>query len=316
MISRAKAVRIAAVLTLALLVALPVSSAYLSDDIDMTEHVEERSCYCHGPLPTEDVAIVIDVPTEVAYTPDNRTVEVSIGVLGTPENLTGFGLFLNQSKIDGSVVWTKRFSNGTIDVGDGVVEGVIRVNGTRMWTVDEMTSPWFNVSFIPGQTDQDIVLGVTGMRSDNNGNETGDVWNVGEVTIKVRKQRLVMLSVGVSNEEGISVSEVLVDFYMDGDYLGNDTVAFIGGRGTENASIEWDATFEKEGEHTLRAVIDPLGHVTEVDKSNNEVTRTVWLGGPPEPEDLTVYYGLGSIVVGLVVIVTVFWFWRRRQYRF
>ncbi|NIS12861.1 MAG: hypothetical protein GWN18_12450, partial [Thermoplasmata archaeon] len=123
-ISRGNAIRAAAVLMLVAMMALPVTSAYLNENIDMTDHVVEQSCYCHGPLPVPEVDIVIDVPTQVAYTPDNRTVEVSIGVLGTPENLTGFGLFLNASEDDSGVRWTKRFSNGTIDVGDGTIQGI------------------------------------------------------------------------------------------------------------------------------------------------------------------------------------------------
>ncbi len=315
-ISRSKVVRLASVLILALMIALPLSSAYLNESIDMTEYVEQGTCYCHGALPVPDVDIVIDVPLQVPYTPENDTVRVGIGILGQPENLTAFGLFLNASEDDSGVEWTKRFSNDTVDLADGTTRGIIRVNKTSLWTVGEVTYPWFNVTFVPGQVDQDIVLTITGMKADGNENETGDHWNLGDVTIKVRRQRLVTLSVGVTNLNDIGSSEVLVDFYMDGEYLGNSTVGRIPGEATENATFEWDATFEKEGAHKLRAVIDPFGHVTETDISNNEITRTIWLGGPPEEEDLTLYYGLGSMVVGVVIIVTVFWYWRRRQYRF
>lgn len=315
-ISRGKTMRLATVLMLALLVVLPVSSAYLNENIDMTEYVEEGTCYCHGPLPTPEVDIVIDVPLNVPYTPENDTVKVGIGILGLPENLTAFGLFLNASEDDEGVEWTKEFSNDTVNWADGNAKGVIRVNGTSMWTIGDITYPWFNVTFVPGQVDQNIVLTVTGMRADGNDNDTGDFWNVDEVTIKVRRQRLVTLSVGVTNQNEIAASNVLVDFYMDGEYLGNSTVGNIPPSTTENATLAWDATFEKDGAHKLRAVIDPFGHITETDTSNNEITRTIWLGGPPEADDLTLYYGLGSMVVGVVVIVTVFWFWRRRQYRF
>ena len=316
LISRGKVVRLASVLILALMVALPLSSAYLNESIDMTEYVEEGTCYCHGPLPVPEVDIVIDVPLQVPFTPKNDTVRVGIGILGKPENLTAFGLFLNASEDDRDVKWTKRFSNDTVNWADGTTRGIIRVNKTSLWTVGEVTYPWFNVTFVPGQVDQEIVLTVTGMRADGNENETGDYWNLGDVTITVRKQRVVTLSVGVTNLNDIGSSEVLVDFYMDGEYLGNSSVARIPGKATENVTYEWDATFEKEGAHKLHAVIDPFGHVTETDISNNEVTRTIWLGGPPEEEDLTLYYGLGSVVVGVVVIVTVLWYWRRRQYRF
>ncbi|UCC94088.1 MAG: hypothetical protein JSW25_05360 [Thermoplasmata archaeon] len=315
-ISRGKAARLAAVLLLALLVAFPISSAYLNPAHDMTDYAEEKTCYCHGADPTSDVSIVIDVEQEVAYTPDNRSVDVAVGVFGEPTNLTGFGLFLNASEDDSGVRWTPRFSNGTVDVPDGEILDIIRVNQTSVWTVGPVTSEWFNLSFKPGNTDQDIVLSVVGMRADNSGDETGDLWNVAEMTITVRRQRMVNLTVGVTNLEEVSAASVLVDFYIDGEYIGNDTITNLGGGVTENASVAWDATFYKDGKYKLRAVIDPDGHITELDKDNNEVTRTIWLGGPPEEDDLTLYYGLGSMAVGAVIIVTVFWFWRRRQYRF
>jgi hypothetical protein len=316
MVPRGRTMRLVSVLMLALLVALPLSSAYLNESINMKEYVEDGTCYCHGAIPAPDVNIVIDVPEKVAYTPDNDTVDVSIGILGEPDNLTAFGLFLNASKDASDVKWTKAFSNDTKSWTDATTRGVIEVNGTSLWTTGPVTSPWFNVSFVPGQTDQKIVLTVTGMRADENGNETGDYWNVGQVTITVREQRLVSLSVGITNRDVVDAISVLVDFYMDGEYIGNNTVGTIPGGATENATVDWDATFEEEGAHKLRAVIDPEGHITESDKSDNEVVQTIWLGGPPEETDYTLYYGLGSMAVGVVVIVVAFWFWRRRQYRF
>ena len=315
-ISEKKAVRLVAVLMLALLVALPVSSAYLNVDIDMTEHVQERSCYCHGAEPEANVDIEIVVPLQVPFTPSNDSVRVNVGILGEVHNLTGFGLFLNASEDASGVRWTKEFSNDTVDESNGEIAGLIKVNQTSIWTIGDIRDPWFNLSFIPGQTDQDIVLSVTGMRADESGNESGDYWNVAERTIKVRRQRMVNLTVGVTNNENVIVSEVLVDFYIDGDLIGNNTVRNIPPLAAANATMQWDATFKKDGKHTLRADIDPDGLVTETDKSNNEVTRTIWLGGPPEEEDLTLYYGLGSMTVGMVIIMAIFWFWRRRQYRF
>jgi hypothetical protein len=313
---RGKTARLAAVLLLALLVALPISSAYLNPAHDMTEYSEDKTCYCHGAEPTADVGISIDVDQEVAYTPTNDTVNVAVSVVGEPTNLTGFGLFLNASEDSTGVRWTPRFSNETLDVGDGEVLDIIRVNQTSMWTVGRMASPWFNVSFRPGLADQDIILSVTGMRGDNSSDETGDPWNVAEVMITVRKQRLVNLTVGVTNNENVAASRVLVDFYVDNEYIGNTTIANIGAGATENATVAWDATFEKEGKHQLRAVIDPSDRITEIDKGNNEVTRTIYLGDPPEAEDLSLYYSLATVAAGAVIVAAVFWFWRRRQYRF
>ena len=317
--SRTKVVRLVAVLILGLLVALPISSAYLNPDIIMSEYAIEKSCYCHNPLPDTDVDIVIDVPLEVAYTPSNDSVAVEIGILGQPEDLTGFGVFLNGSETSDGVRWTRQFSNDTLEIADGEVAGIIRVNDTdltTLWTVGEVTHPWFNLSFIPGLTDQDIVLSVAGMRADGSGNESGDLWNAGEVTITVRKQRLVNLTVGVTNLETVSMQSVVVDFYMDNEYIGNSTTSELPAGGTENATFQWDATYEKDGKHIMRAVIDPEGLITETDKSNNEVTRDIWLGGPPEETDLSLYYNLGGFAVAVVIVVAVLFLWRRRQYRF
>lgn len=316
MISKGKAMRLTAVLMLALLVALPVSSAYLNENLNMTEHVEEKSCYCHGTEPSIGVDIVIDAPTEVAYTDTNTSVKVGVGILGEPPNLTGFGLFLNASETDDGVKWTKYFSNDTVEHDDAASRGILRVNTTSIWTVGKVTSKWFNLTFIPGQTDQDLVLSVTGMRANDNENETGDSWNIAEQTITVREQRFINLTVAVTNDNDINVNEVDVEFYIDDEFIGVGKTPGIEAQSSQNATVQWDVTFKKDGKYKLRAVIDPEGLITEIDKDNNEVTRVIWLGGPPEETSLQVYYGLGGIVVVIIVISVVFWYWRRRQYRF
>jgi len=313
-ISRTSAMRAAAVLMLAMMVVLPVSSAYLSSSSDLTDNVREGSCYCHQALPDDNVTIMLDVPSQVAYTPANDTVRVGVGVLGEPNNLTAFGLFLNASETAKDVKWTRRFSNDSIDRANAV--DLIKVNTTSLWTIGKITEPWFNLTFIPGQADQTLTLTVAGMRADDSGDETGDLWNLATATIEVRKQRLLNLTVGVTNQGAISVSDVLVDFYIDDEYVGNDTIGNIAPKGTENATVEWDVTFKKDGKYKLRAVIDPLGSVTETDGSNNEVTRDIWLGGPPEEPDYAAYYSLGGLAIGVVVVIAIYWFWRRRQYKF
>lgn len=313
-VSRTAAVRGAAVLMLAVMVLLPASSAYLSSSFDLTDHVREGSCYCHTALPDANVTIVLDVPSQVAYTPSNETVRVGVGILGEPHNITAFGLFLNASEDAKDLKWTRRFSNDTIDRTNAV--DLIKVNTTSVWTIGKITEPWFNLTFVPGQDDQFITLTVAGMRADDSGDETGDLWNLATTTIEVRKQRLMNLTVGVTNQGDIAVNDVLVDFYIDDEYVGNNSVTNIAPGSTENATVEWDITFKKDGKYRLRAVIDPLGTITETDGSNNEVTRDIWLGGPPEEPDYTRYYGLGGLAVGIVVALVLYWYWRRRQYRF
>ncbi|GAH38837.1 unnamed protein product, partial [marine sediment metagenome] len=193
--------------------------------IDMTEYVREQSCYCHGTEVEPDVTISIEMLDRTAYTPGNRSIDVMIGILGEPEDLTGFGLYLNTSKTDDNVKWKNSYVNDT-----GITpfpEDLIRVNGTSLWSVGPITDKWFNVSFIPGNVDQEIVVSVAGMRANNNDNESGDLWNVASRVIEVREQRLATLNVTVTNEQTMAVSDVLVDIYVDDEYIGNDTIQHI-----------------------------------------------------------------------------------------
>lgn len=318
----AKTVRLVAVLVLMMLAMVPFASGYLNPEVNMAEYALEKTCYCHGELPVDNVTIFIDVPDQVAWTPRNESVTVTIGILGKPENLTGFGLYLNASEDETNVKWNKDIANDSgplPDVGDK-----ISVDGPTMWTVGPLHEKWYNLSFVPGNEDQTITLSVTGMRANGNNNESNDYWNVAEQVIEVREQRLMQLNVTISNLQPIAVNEptpgasaFLVDFYVDDEYIGNSSVEEVLHNDKANVSIDWDVTFKEDGEYTLRAVIDPQGAITELDRSNNEITREIWLGDPPEEENLLqVYYGIGSVIVGVVIIVVLFWYIRRRQYRF
>ncbi len=311
---RGATAKVAIVVLMAMLVSVPVVSGYLNKNINMTEYVREQSCYCHGTEVEPDVTIIIEVPDRVSYSLSNLSVDVMVGILGEPENLTGFGLYLNTSKTDDNVRWKNSYINDT-----GIApfpEDLIRVNGTSLWSVGPITDKWFNVSFIPGNEDQEIVVSVAGMRANSNSNVSGDFWNVASEVVEVREQRLATLNVTVTNEEAIAVAEVLVDFYVDGEYIGNDTIQHIPEHGQENASVQWDITYAKDGKHDLHAVIDPEGRLTVLDRDKLEIDEEIWLGEHPEEPDNALYYGLGGVVVGVLLIFVVFWYWRRRQYRF
>jgi hypothetical protein len=306
--------KVAIVILMVMMVSVPVVSGYLNKNIDMTEYVREQSCYCHGTEVASNVTIIIEVLERVSYSPGNRSIDVMVGILGEPENLTGFGLYLNTSETDDNVRWRNSYTNDT-----GIVpipEDLIKVNGTSLWSVGPITDKWFNVSFVPGNVDQTIVVSVAGMRANDNQNVSGDFWNVGSQAVEVREQRLATLNVTVTNEQPISVSEVLVDFYVDDEYIGNDTIQHIPENGKENASVEWDITYEKDGKHDMRAVIDPNGMITVLDRDNLEIEVEIWLGEQPEDLDSAIYYGLGAVLVGVILIFLVFWYWRRRQYQF
>jgi hypothetical protein len=292
----------------------PIASGYLNKNIDSTEYVLDKTCFCHDPEQSTDVDVIVDAPLQVSFTPDNRSVRVGIGILSSLVGLNGFGLMLEASEDDSNVKWERSYENSSGQ--RPVANDLLKVNGTVLYSVGPVLDDWFNLSFIPGNTNQTLELTVIGMRADGNGNETGDQWVIEERIIEVKEQRLMRLSVVLSNDNPIAVSDVLVEFYMDDENIGNHTVPHVPGNGQENASIDWDVTFKEDGKYTFRAVIDPMGQVTETDKSNNEVTRTIWLGGPPEEIDYTLYYAGAAIIVVVTGASLAYLLYRRRLYRF
>lgn len=311
---RATTARLLIVLLMVTLVTVPAVSGYLNKNIDMSGYVRDETCYCHGVEASPNVTVSIDVDDRVAYTSTNRSVTVTVGIHGEPSDITGFGLFLNASKTSDNVKWQLKYSNST---GASTIPGnLIKVNGTALWTVAPVVDEWFNVSFIPGSTDQEITVSVMGVKANGNDNETGDLWNIGRTTVEVRKQKLAYVNVTVTNTENIAVENVLVDFYIDDVYVGNFTVLNLPENGKENATLTWDVTFEKEGKHSLKTVIDPFGWITVADREKLVTTRDIWLGEPPEETNFSVYYSLVGVAAGILIIGLVFWWWRRRQYTF
>lgn len=90
----------------------------------------------------------------------------------------------------------------------------------------------------------------------------------------------VAFTLSVANAGNASAPATNVTFYVDADLLGNATLpALENGTATNVTSPTWNAT---EGNHTIRAVIDPEGAVVEVTEANNELAFTL-LVGPPAP---------------------------------
>ena len=56
-----------AVLTVLVLAVLPAVSAYMN--LENEANVREKSCYCHDSLPSEDVTIIVRVPTQTSFIP-------------------------------------------------------------------------------------------------------------------------------------------------------------------------------------------------------------------------------------------------------
>lgn len=308
--------RLVALLAVSILVAGPLASAYESGlpDEDNSAYVRARTCYCHTPLPADNVSLVLRVPEQFAIPTSSSMVRIEVGILApvaAGKNIA-FGLLLNATNTT-NVRWDTSSFLGT----SGITASHIKVNGTVAYNSKALPANlrWFNASFLPGKVNQTIEVTLVGMYVDRNANATGDAWAVKSAMVEVRLQRLIKLNVTVRNEERVAVSNVPVEFYIDDVSIGRVSLTSIEPLKSANASISWDATFAKDGWHDMRAVIDPDGNVTETDKGNNEIKRRIWLGEVQEAPDRTPIYAAVAIVVVAVLVMVGFWYYRKRLYQ-
>ncbi len=317
-IRRSTAVRLAAALAVAVVLAGPLASAYEGDATakDNSQYVRARTCYCHTPRPADNVSLVLRVPEQVAIPTANQLVRIEVGILApvaAGRNIA-FGLLLNATANATNVRWD---TSSFLGPPANITASMIRINGTAMYNSKPLPPNlrWFNGSFNPGSVNQTIEVTLVGMYVDRNANATGDVWAVKSASVEVRKQRLVSLNVTVRNRESVAVSNVPVAFYIDDAYIGRTTINNIQPKSSENATMRWDATFAKDGWHDMRAVIDPDGNVTETDKGNNEISRRIWLGEVEERPDRTPVYAAIAIIAVAAIVMVGFWYYRKRLYQ-
>lgn len=308
-----KGARLGAALVMLAIMVVPIATAYQNASNDNEPYVREKTCFCHDPLPSSNVSIVLRVPERFALPTKQAPIKVEVGILA-PKNTEGigFGLLLNASTNSTDVRWDTASLKGE----DVINPSVVRSNGSAFWNIQPiLIGRWFNVSFIPGRVNQTIEVTVIGMRTNHNGNESGDIWAIKTAKVEVRLQRLIALNVTVSNNEPVAVTNVLVSFFVDDVFLANTTVNSILANAKENASVTWDATFAKDGWHDMRAVIDPLGNITETDKGNDVLSKRFWVGPVPPKESRAWEYAVGALVVVAVVVGLVFWYRNRRLYK-
>jgi len=311
--ARGRGVRLGAALVMLAIMVVPLATAFQNDSADNEPYVRERTCYCHDPLPSSNVTIVLRAPEQVALPKTQAPVKVEVGILA-PRHIEGigFGLLLNVSKNGTDVRWESATLNGE----DIIKPSVVRANGSAMWNIDPiLIGRWFNVSFVPGRVNQTIEVTVIGMRTNHNNNVSGDTWAIKSTTVEVRVQKLINLNVTVSNNEPVTVNGVKLTYYVDDVLVGNSTINSIRADGKENATIQWDATFAKNGWHDLRVVVDPDANITETDKGNNVMTRRFWVGPVPPTQSHALAYGIGAIVIVAIAVGVVLWYRNRRLYK-
>jgi parallel beta-helix repeat protein len=94
----------------------------------------------------------------------------------------------------------------------------------------------------------------------------------------------ITISTNIRNIGGVSASNVLVSFYIDGQLIENLTIAWIAGKGgSQTAFIQY--SFATAGWHRICVVADPDNNIIEVDENNNNLCIDIYVH-PPLP-DLT-----------------------------
>ena len=89
------------------------------------------------------------------------------------------------------------------------------------------------------------------------------------------------LSAVIHNKGQTAASDVLVEFYEFGTFLGETVVAHVPANGSATATLITPIT--TQGERIIRVVIDPFDEIHELDIANNEASQIVRVGESTEP---------------------------------
>lgn len=160
----------------------------------------------------------------------------------------------NQSFIM-SVTWVAK-----ANVGDASTPRVIEVfvdPEDRIDEISESNNTFTKIIFVgrPLLPDLSVVPGDIYLSTSNPvGNET--------VTVYAK----------VSNLGVVSASVVLVAYFVDSKWIGNDVLDSVPGQLSSTASIQWSAV---SGFHTMTVRVDPNATIQEPDRSNNVANKSV-----------------------------------------
>jgi len=111
----------------------------------------------------------------------------------------------------------------------------------------------------------------------------------------------------VKNTETYTVKNVTVKFYIDGKYVGSETISSIAANATKKVTYEWVPDVG-DGEHVLKMVIASTGVV--FNNNQQEYSRTIYIGTPPN-YDWVEYLGIATLSVLAGWLVFMFLFGKR-----
>lgn len=273
------------------------------------KNVKAGNCFCHKSTSGVEgsdatVSIILHGPTEVA-TGGTGEFTVTIDDLstanGTPLASAKFGYGVSLSGKD--------LGGAALNSPTGKVSG----DSTMLSHTEPLGDNHFNFTFVGPESGQRVTIMVTALIANDNGATTGDRWNTVSCVVDVKKSREVDLKASVYNKGGVETKNVVVDFYVDGKYIGNSTVETLGAGTSQNVSIKWDATFASIGDHEVKIVIRSDNEDLDLDGDNNIVTKMITIK-PDKVEKNVIERNEGLIImlVSVIAILVVFGFVSRR----
>ena len=97
--------------------------------------------------------------------------------------------------------------------------------------------------------------------------------------LSIKEGDSVTFTVKIKNQGSSMVGSSIVNYYIDGSYYSYDSIGSISAGNTTTETFTWIAT---QGTHTIKAVADYYGSISENNESNNEKTVTFNVDGKPD----------------------------------
>ncbi len=144
-------------------------------------------------------------------------------------------------------------------------------------------------------TPQRLYLYFKGLGIINSTNQTKSF----EKRISVDIKNPFVINVNVKNIEKYPISNVTVEFYIDGKYIGSTVIDKLSSNSTKNVVYKWVPSIS-QGAHKLMVKVSSGGIVFENGK--NYYTREIYYGTPPSYE-WVFYSGIG-VIIALTSLLT------------
>lgn len=114
-----------------------------------------------------------------------------------------------------------------------------------------------------------------------------------EKRLSVNVKKPFMINVNIKNIEKYPISNVTVEFYVDGKYIGSTVIDKVSSNSTKNVVYKWVPTISR-GSHKLMVKVSSGGVIFENGK--NYYIKEIYYGTPPSYE-WVLYSGIGVIIV-------------------